>query len=110
MLEIMMYNNFLFLVKDDSVIQPSLLETHMGDHGLFICSAAGHHRWFKDGSELPDDVVPIPTRKQLSIPSTQIKHSGRYSCYGKYENSEKHFIATSELDIICKYSCNFSLS
>lgn len=87
---------------DNSKIEPLLQVTKIGWHGFFICSTFGQINWHKDGYNIPDDVIVIPERNQLSIPSAKLKHAGEYSCYGKYTDSPKHFIATGTLKVVGK--------
>ena len=68
-----------------------------------MCKSSGFTRWYFHGSNPHQEPRLLKTDSSLSIYPLDLNNGGIYSCYGTYNHSLKHFLATSTLRIYGKF-------
>jgi len=92
---------FFLIVRDNSIINPSIKHRDIGKKVIWKCPSPSPV-WYFESSEAHPKSFPIYWKKSYKIPFLKPHHSGFYFCYGKYPNSDRHFLAKGELIIYGK--------
>ena len=89
----------LFAVEDNGQIYPPLRKEYEGSDISFHCNSFGETEWYFRiiPHHEPVDIKPISSANNLILNLIGNGKAGYYLCYGKYQNSDKHFIAVAKL-------------
>ena len=65
-------------------IFPRLLVKNVGETAKFFCTNSSEHNWsFDDSIKDPEIMNASSSNSWVTIKNLEMKHSGRYSCFGK---------------------------
>ena len=92
--------HYSFLVIDNSRIENSMTDPHVGKYLYLSCDAAnGSVKWYHKSRSSE----PIHFETELFIPKIDFSQGGNYWCYGMYNTSvSKHFLAETLIQVYGK--------
>ena len=85
-------------VEDNSRILPAHTSGRVGHPARLDCLSDGDVIWYH---ETPQS-SPWSRKASLIFNALTVADSGEYFCYGLYENSDRHFLAKAEIDLVGK--------
>ena len=96
----------IFLVLDDSNIQPRLLKAEELSKTTFDCSSLHVKRWFFHKTGIINRAAPLFNREETPFDIIKRYNEGYYFCYGY--KSHGYFVAKAELKVYGKL-CNATM-
>ena len=88
---------YYILDEDNNQVSPPEMRVNVKGQASFYCHSSGDTMWFFGQNIVHNNPKMSIDNKTLTFDEVDLRHIGKYLCYGLYPSSTIHFVAKTML-------------